>query len=189
MENTNKDKTKEINQRGRGNIALLGFMGSGKTTIGQQLAQKVGWQFMDTDDLIEEKTSLSISLIFERWGEEHFRSLEKVVLEEVASKKNIILATGGGLPAQEDNWQILREHFLTIFLQVDFSILYQRIKGDSRRPLLSQHSTPQELEKLYQKRLIYYERSDVIINGNRSEEEIVEEILYHEKISSLWRKR
>ncbi len=73
MENTNKDKTKEINQRGRGNIALLGFMGSGKTTIGQQLAQKVGWQFMDTDDLIEEKTSLSISLIFERWGEEHFR--------------------------------------------------------------------------------------------------------------------
>ena len=137
----------------------------------------------------EMKSSLSISLIFERWGEEHFRSLEKVVLEEVASKKNIILATGGGLPAQEDNWQILREHFLTIFLQVDFSILYQRIKGDSRRPLLSQYSTPQELEKLYQKRLIYYERSDVIINGNRSEEEIVEEILYHEKISSLWRKR
>ncbi|HPZ81171.1 MAG TPA: shikimate kinase, partial [Candidatus Atribacteria bacterium] len=132
---------------------------------------------------------LPIPSIFEQWGESYFRSLEKEVLQEVALKDNVVLATGGGLPAQEDNWQILRKYFLTIFLQVDFSRLYQRIKGDSHRPLLSQYSTAQELEKLYRERLVYYGRADVIIDGNRSEREIIEEILYHEKISGLWRKR
>ncbi len=170
------------------NIALLGFMGSGKTTIGRQLAREIGWHFVDSDDLIEKKVSLPIALIFEKGGETYFRSLEKKILQEVALEKNIVLSTGGGLPAQEDNWQVLREHFVTIFLRVNLSILYQRIKGDSRRPLLSQYSTLQELEKLYQKRLTYYERADVIMDGNKNEKEIIEEILHHEKISSLWRK-
>lgn len=172
----------------KGNIALLGFMGSGKTTVGRQLAKEMEWHFADSDDLIEKKVSLPISSIFEKWGESYFRSLEKEILREVALEKNVVLSTGGGLPIQEDNWRVLREYFLTIFLRVDFSLLYQRIKGDPRRPLLSQYSNFQELEKLYQKRLTYYERADVIIDGNKTEKEIIEEILYHEKISDLWRK-
>lgn len=163
-------------------IALLGFMGSGKTTIGWMLAERLRWRFLDTDSLIEEQTGLSIPCLFEEYGEEYFRRWETRVLDDVARQEKIVLATGGGLPAREENWMILEKHFLTVFLRWKLDTLYERIKGNPERPLAVKYPTLKELESLYLKRLPFYERASVIIDGNgMTKEEIVGEIIRHAK--------
>ncbi|MGQ9747127.1 MAG: shikimate kinase [Candidatus Caldatribacteriaceae bacterium] len=161
-------------------IALLGFMGSGKTTIGRLVASRLRWRFMDTDFLIEKRTGLSIPFIFSKYGEEYFRCWERKILQEVAEQKEIVLSTGGGLPAREENWEILSRNFFTVFLRWKFSTLYERIKKDAGRPLVRQYTTSKSLEKLYRQRLPFYERASVIIDGDElTKEEIVEEIIQY----------
>lgn len=160
------------------NLALLGFMGCGKTTIGQRVAQKIGWRFVDSDELIERKTGLTISEIFSRFGEEYFRLLETRTLLELSRETHIVLATGGGLPTREENWVILREHFLTVFLRVSFPILFERLKKSINRPLLKKYSSFFELGALYKSRIPCYLRAHVIIDADfLTEDEIAEEII------------
>lgn len=160
------------------NLALLGFMGCGKTTIGQRVAQKIGWRFVDSDELIERKTGLAISEIFSRFGEEYFRLLETRTLLELSQETHIVLATGGGLPTREENWVILREHFLTVFLRVSFPILFERLKESTNRPLLKKYPSFFELGALYESRIPYYLRAHVIIDADfLTEDEIAEEII------------
>lgn len=162
------------------NIALLGFMGCGKTTVGRLLARKLGFRFLDTDSLIEEKSGLSIPQIFERFGEKHFRKLETQVLEEVASWKKLVLSTGGGLPMKDENWKLLKEKFLTVFIEVPFETLWKRIAADPGRPLLRRYPRKDLLEKLYLERLSRYRQADVIISaGESTPEEIAEAIIDH----------
>jgi shikimate kinase len=161
-------------------IALLGFMGSGKTTVGRVLSERLRWRFLDTDSLIVARLGLTIPLIFEKYGEDYFRYWESRVLQEIAPEEKIVLATGGGLPTREENWMILSRDFLTVFLRWKLDTLYQRIKNDPERPLLAQHRTLQDLEKLYLARLPFYERASVIIDGDvKTQEEIAEEIIQH----------
>ncbi|MEN3185588.1 MAG: shikimate kinase [Atribacterota bacterium] len=163
-------------------IALLGFMGSGKTTIGWMVAESLRWRFLDTDSLVEEQTGFSIPHLFEQYGEEYFRRWETRVLREVANKERIVLATGGGLPIKEENWEILKRYFLTVFLRWKLDTLYERIKNDPGRPLTIRYPTLKHLETLYLQRLPFYERASVIIDGNgMTKEEIVEEIIRHAK--------
>lgn len=160
------------------NIALLGFMGCGKTTVGRKVAEKIGWRFYDVDALIEERIRLSIPEIFARFGEPYFRELETEVLREVAKEKGIVLATGGGLPVKEENRVILREHFLTVFLRVSFPVLFGRIRHSTHRPLVKMCKNPGELEALYARRMPYYEQAHVIIDADfLTEEEVAEEII------------
>ncbi|MBC7216676.1 MAG: shikimate kinase [Candidatus Caldatribacterium sp.] len=162
----------------RSGIALLGFMGCGKTTVGQRVAEITGWRFYDTDRVIEERVGLSIPEIFSRYGEEYFRELETEVLEELVKERNLVLATGGGLPLRERNRAILWEHFLTVFLRVSFPLLFERIRGSSHRPLLRKYATFEELEALYLARLPYYEKAHVIIDADfLTEEEVAREII------------
>jgi shikimate kinase len=162
------------------NIALLGFMGCGKTTVGRLLARKLGFLFLDTDSLIEEKSGLSIPRIFELFGESYFRDLETQVLREVASRNRLVLSTGGGLPMRDENWQLLQEKFLTVFLEVPFDTLWKRIALDSGRPLLRRYSRKDLLKELYLKRLSRYREADVIISaGELTPEKIVEAIVNH----------
>lgn len=160
------------------NIALLGFMGCGKTTVGRRVARKLGWRFFDTDALIEERVGLSIPGIFSCFGEEYFRELETETLRGLAKERCIVLATGGGLPVREENRRILWENFFTVFLRVSFPVLFERIRHSTNRPLLRRHRTPEELEALYRLRVPYYEQAHAIIDADfLTEEEVAEEII------------
>ena len=91
------------------NIILIGFMGTGKTTVGKIIAEKMQWTFLDTDDLIETRTGMSIPAIFEKYGEQWFRDQESAVIEEVLKEKNQVISTGGGAVLREENRQMMLE--------------------------------------------------------------------------------
>lgn len=160
------------------NIALIGFMGSGKTTIGKKLARQLGWTFLDSDGLIQQKENCSIPEIFAQKGEVYFRECEKSVLTVVAELKKVVLATGGGLPIGEDNWKILRQSFFTVYLKAHFDELFLRITGDPIRPLLQKYPTKNQLKELYLSRVDWYEKAHVIIDTSQKKlERIIGEII------------
>lgn len=165
------------------NIALLGFMGCGKTTVGCLLAKRLGFLFLDTDYLIEERSGLDIPRIFELFGEEYFRELETRILKKVASYRKLVLSTGGGLPMKDENWKLLKERFLTVFLEVPFDTLWKRIASDPGRPLLRRYPRKDLLEQLYLERLSRYREADVIISaGGLTPQKIVEAIVRYAQV-------
>ena len=94
------------------NIVLIGLMGAGKSTIGKNLANRIGWTFVDTDQLVEKRCGTTISVIFEVEGEKGFRNREKKIIVEVMNKKKQVIATGGGAPIQLENRDFLRKGYI-----------------------------------------------------------------------------
>ncbi len=118
-------------------IFLIGFMGSGKSTIGERLAQRIGWQFIDTDRLIETTCATTISQIFAQQGENAFRAIERAVLAELLQRRHIVVATGGGLACQSDNMAQMNAAGTTIYLKTPAETLFDRLKNQrNERPLL-----------------------------------------------------
>ena len=131
-------------------VYLIGMMGSGKSTIGKILAQKLNYSFFDTDVLIKNVADKPIPEIFASSGEDYFRNLETQVLEEVSAyRSRAIVATGGGIVEEESNWNYLGQG-LIVWLDVDVEILRERISGDENRPLAD------DLEPLFTKRYPLY---------------------------------
>ncbi len=120
-------------------IFLIGYMGSGKTTIGKQLASRLGYSFVDMDAYIEEKQFKTVSQIFAEKGEHEFRQLEQKCLHEVAEFNNTIISTGGGAPCFFDNMEYMNNRGLTIYLKLTAAQLAERLEliGVSKRPLLA----------------------------------------------------
>jgi len=133
-------------------IFLCGFMGAGKSSLGQALAQELGWPLLDTDQLIQQRHG-PIPQIFAQQGEAAFRQMEAQLAQELAGKQRAVIATGGGFVLSEAVQEALKGCRL-VYLAVPFEICYQRIK-DSDRPLVQQNS-PQELEALYRRRDAVY---------------------------------
>ena len=123
------------------NIVLCGFMGSGKTTIGKMLAQHLLYTFVDTDDVIEATTGMTVPQIFEIHGEEHYRDLEHNAVKELASrKKSHVIATGGGVMTLQRNVDVFRAHGdKIIFLDIPFEVCYKRIKDSDTPAGAKQH--------------------------------------------------
>ncbi len=145
-------------------IIFVGPMGAGKTTIGKRVASHLGCDFYDSDRVIEERTGVSIPLIFELEGEEGFRRRETEVIEELCKDKNIILATGGGAILREQNRQMMKQNSLVIFLNASLEKLFERTSRDRNRPLLQTSDPKQKLEQLLKDRLtIYQEMADIIV--------------------------
>ena len=121
-------------------IFLIGYMGSGKTTIGKLLADKMGYDFVDMDKLIEQKLFKSVSQIFAEQGEDAFRILEQECLHEVAEFNNTIISTGGGVPCFFDNMEFMNSHGLTIYLKLTPKELANRLENSRAniRPLLAE---------------------------------------------------
>jgi len=120
-------------------IFLIGYMGSGKTTIGKLLAAKLGYGFVDMDNHIEEKQFKTVSQIFAERGEAEFRLLEQKCLHEVAEYEKVVISTGGGAPCFFDNMEYMNSHGLTVYLKLTANELAERLEavGVSKRPLLA----------------------------------------------------
>lgn len=135
-------------------IVLIGFMGAGKTTVGELLSRKMNIPFIDLDKAIVELEHLSIPAIFEKFGEAYFRKLEHDVLKTYINK-NIIIATGGGIIENPNNIEILKQNNLNIWVDANIDTVYNRIVGDNNRPN-AQNKSFEEIKKLYNSRISRY---------------------------------
>jgi shikimate kinase len=148
------------------NIYLVGLMGSGKTTIGRQLARYLTRPFLDSDHEIEAHTGVSISTIFEIEGEAGFRRREAQVIGELAQEASIVLATGGGAVLDAENRRILRKSGWVVYLNVPPDILAGRTRDDRNRPLLQVEDPLARLESLYAARdPLYRETAHFVVDG------------------------
>ena len=118
-------------------IFLLGFMGSGKTTIGKKLARTLGYAFVDLDKAIEARAGMSIPQYFEHHGEAPFRELERDCLQSDIPSENVVVATGGGAPCFFDNMEWMNQHGVTVYLMLPPKALASRLQGSAGRPLLA----------------------------------------------------
>ncbi|MFH1825504.1 MAG: shikimate kinase [Candidatus Firestonebacteria bacterium] len=161
------------------NIILLGFMGTGKTTIGKILAKKLEFKFIDVDEIIEERIGKSISKIFKEDGEKKFRIIEKEVVRDVSKLKNTIISTGGGVVLLEKNVNNLRKNGILISLMSSPESILKRVIKDKKRPLLNYSNKLKTIKKLLDFRFPYYVNNvDYIIDtSNLSPNKIVKKIL------------
>ncbi|MFA5625990.1 MAG: shikimate kinase AroK [Thiohalomonadaceae bacterium] len=165
--------------RATNNLFLVGPMGSGKTTIGRQLANILRLDFNDSDHEIVRRTGASIPLIFDIEGEEGFRQRESEVIAELTQSSGLVLATGGGAVLREENRRHLRERGVVIYLFASIEQLLRRTSRDRNRPLLQTSDPRAKLEELMQLRdPLYREVADMILyTDDRSVRSVVKEIL------------
>ena len=129
----------------RSHIVLIGFMGSGKTTVGKLLANALDMDFIDMDSYIEEEQKCTVKEIFEEKGQDVFRKLESIALSDILAKPNkVIISTGGGAPCFHNNMDIIKSKSLSVYLKVGSKQLVRRLINDTQRPLL-QNKTDKEL--------------------------------------------
>ncbi len=170
----------EKRQKTMNRIFLIGYMGSGKTTIGKLLATKLNYSFVDMDAHIEEKQFKSVSRIFAEKGEDEFRQIEKNCLHEVAEFENVIISTGGGAPCFFDNMEYMKQHGLTIYLKLTPEELKNRLESSkaNKRPLLAERKGEELLYFIAEglsKREPFYSQAEIVIT-NDTEENIVNKI-------------
>lgn len=157
------------------NIILTGMMGCGKSTCARLLGKALGRPVIDTDDLVEEKAGMSISDMFDKYGEAYMRDLETQVCRELGQQENLIIATGGGLPLREENRNYLRENGLVVFLNRDPGEIYDSMDA-SGRPL-AQQGREAFLSRFSQREPIYRAFSHVVVEDFSSPHVTVKTIL------------
>jgi len=168
----------QINKEER--IFLIGYMGAGKTTIGEQLAERLEYNFLDMDYMIEEKIQQSVSQIFSELGEEKFRQLERECLEKIATERNVVVATGGGAPCFYDNMEQMNACGLTVYLNLSPEELQERLElsHKNKRPLLAQRQGEELLNfirKNLSEREPFYRKAALVVSG--TDEEMFQQIL------------
>lgn len=161
------------------NVYLIGFMGAGKTAVGERLAAALAWEFVDTDAEIRKKCGgVTVEEIFRREGEAFFRDLEAKTVQAVAARRRLVVATGGGAVLREENVAAMRRSGTVVWLKVKPEEVFARLKGTSDRPLLADFSLAR-IKDLLAAREAYYQRAAEIAveTTGKSVEEVVREIL------------
>ncbi|MBU1726537.1 MAG: shikimate kinase [Candidatus Omnitrophica bacterium] len=160
------------------NIYLVGFMGTGKSAVGQELAKKKKWKFVDLDQLIEFKEKMLIADIFVNKGEPYFRRSEKKTLKEVAREKKFVVACGGGIVMDEENIKLMKESGSIVCLCASPESILKRTSGYSHRPLLNVKDPKKQIEFLLKMRAPFYAKADKTIDTSKlCVKEVVSRIL------------
>ncbi len=161
------------------NIFLVGPMGAGKSTVGRQLAKTLNMEFVDCDREIEERTGVTIAIIFEVEGEEGFRKREIAMIEQLTERDGIVLATGGGVVLDEANRSRLRTRGFAIYLNAPIDLLVERTARDRQRPLLQTDDPKAKLVALVTEREpLYRQVSDMVVKTDRrTARHVVKEIV------------
>ena len=148
-------------------IFLTGMPGSGKSTSGKMLADKLDYPFVDLDNVIEAREGTTISSIFEQKGEDYFRKLESESLKlTIEANQKLVLSTGGGTPCFLDNLELMKNYGKVIFLDIPLKVLAERLQKEIHRPLLQTDKELNErLEELYNQRIGVYRQADYIVNS------------------------
>ena len=159
-------------------IVLIGMMGSGKTTIGKLLGEKLTLRSIDIDVIIEQNEKRTVSEIFQNEGEKYFRNIERETIKKNFTNKDLIISLGGG--AFED--QLTQEHLLknstVIYLKTSPNVILERIKNNTNRPLLKNQMTVEKIQSIILQRQKNYELANItILTDNKNTDKIVEEIL------------
>ncbi|MFH1460647.1 MAG: shikimate kinase [Candidatus Omnitrophota bacterium] len=146
------------------NIAIVGFMGTGKTTIARILAKRLNAELVDLDALIENKAGMKIVDIFAKKGEDYFRKLESKMVADICDRKNQVIAGGGGVVINAANITNLRKNGIIICLRARPDVILSRTKKYSQRPLLNVPNPEEKIAQLLTQRESYYEKSDFFID-------------------------
>tara|TARA_R110002124_G_scaffold64985_2_gene177655 strand:- start:465491 stop:466036 length:546 start_codon:yes stop_codon:yes gene_type:complete len=157
-------------------IVLIGMMGTGKTHIGRLLAKKLGISFVDSDDEIVASAGQSIADIFERYGENAFRDLEKKVIRRLLENKASVISTGGGCITEPETLALLTQQAHLFWLQSDLDVLVERTSKRNDRPLLKNNDPKEVLSQLLQARTPFYEQAHYHINANHGGHDTVNQI-------------
>ncbi len=164
----------------RSNIALTGFMGCGKTTVGKKLADIMGMDFIDLDQKIEKDMNMSISDIFEKHGESYFRELETRACMDLIKLKNTVIATGGGTVIRNRNADILKENCVIVYLNRSLPQIERNLKGSHSRPLLQVPNVSEHIKSLHEFRAPQYlQSSDVVVYFPEPERNSAQHVLMH----------
>ncbi|MCI6005181.1 MAG: shikimate kinase [Blautia sp.] len=160
-------------------IVIIGFMGSGKTRVGKRLAQEYGLPFIDVDRVVTKKMNLSISEIFQRFGEPYYRALETIVVKELINdKERKVVSLGSGLPVQEQNQKYLKDLGTIVYLKGSLETLKKRLEAGSNDPLLEGDDREEKIKKLLKQRdPVYAKLADIeVVTGVKPFEALIEEI-------------
>ena len=155
------------------NIVLIGYRCCGKTSTGRLIAEKLGRQFIDTDEMIIEKAGCGIDEIVSKKGWKHFREIEKDVIKNVSSMGNLVIATGGGVVVNDENIQNLRSNGFIVWLYADISTISKRLSEDEKtsanRPSLTGDKPSDEIKKVLEQRYpLYRDSSDMAVNTSHA---------------------
>jgi shikimate kinase len=160
------------------NIYLVGFMGTGKTSVAKILAGRLKMQFVEMDSEIEKREDKPITRIFSEEGEDYFRKAEKETTAEISKKDNLVVSCGGGVVLDEDNIEKLKKTGIVICLWAGPNTIYERVKEKKHRPLLNVENPKKRIEELLEARRPFYEKSDYSIDtSNLSLEEAANKII------------
>jgi len=159
------------------NIILVGFMGTGKTTIATKLSHRLKMRYVSTDDLIEKKEKRTINEIFTRSGEDYFRNVESEIIRQIADSENVVIDAGGGAVIREENMGCLKSNGIVIRLTADPEIIMQRTKKYKHRPLLNVEDPKRKILDLLAKRARTYAKADYTFDtGKLTIEQVVDKI-------------
>ncbi|MCX7914041.1 MAG: shikimate kinase [Thermodesulfovibrionales bacterium] len=160
------------------NIVLTGFMGTGKSEVGRVLAEKLSFDFLDSDAEIEKRENMSITQIFTNYGERKFRDIEADIIRELSEKEKVVISTGGGVVLRQSNMLNLRKKGIVVCLTASAETILQRVKDTDDRPLLKGDDPLGRIRELLEYRTPFYGDADITINTeNKTPEEIASEII------------
>ena len=167
------------------NLALIGFMGTGKTSVARLVAEQLHFNYLDTDELIQTHTGRSIAEIFKTDGEPAFRELERKLVQDLVGLTKTVIAPGGGLPMNPQNLADLKTHSLVICLWASPERIWERVKNQTHRPLLEEADPQKKIRELLSVRAPFYKQADVLMTTQiRTVREMAQQVAHQFRIAA-----